>query len=143
MINTAGLTDSVMARVHVHTSIKDIWLTPSTLTIPKGSNNCRFTVLAEFTDATIGDITEWTQLTYRSHVQGTSTPSPDVSVASDGVLISVNANKVADITVTVALPVTLTTPSSLTSAPAQAITKRAGATSPPRPTSPSSSPDSD
>jgi hypothetical protein len=123
VINTSGQTDSVMLRVHVHTSIKDIWLTPSTLTIHQGSNNCRFTVLAEFTEGTIGDITEWTQLTYRSQVPGTSTPSPDVSVASDGVLTTVNANKVAEITVTVALPVTLTTPSSLTSAPVQAITK--------------------
>jgi hypothetical protein len=35
-----------------------------------GSNECRFTVLALFDDGTVGDITDWTQLTYQSASAG-------------------------------------------------------------------------
>jgi hypothetical protein len=51
-------------RIHVHDSIKKIWLTPSSLTIHEFADECRFTVLALFDDDTVGDITEWPQLAY-------------------------------------------------------------------------------
>jgi hypothetical protein len=44
-------------RVCVHDSIRDFWLTPSLLTVRKNADGQRFTVLAEFDDGTIGDIT--------------------------------------------------------------------------------------
>ncbi|MGH7357910.1 MAG: hypothetical protein ACREJR_03740, partial [Candidatus Rokuibacteriota bacterium] len=53
-------------RIHVHDSIQRIWLTPNTLTIHVGSDECRFTVLALFDDGTIGDITDWPQLRFQS-----------------------------------------------------------------------------
>jgi hypothetical protein len=53
-------------RIHVHDFVKDIWLTPSTLTIHQDAPECRFTVLAHFNDDVVGDITDWPQLTYQS-----------------------------------------------------------------------------
>jgi hypothetical protein len=44
-------------RVHVHESIQQIWLTPSTLSAHIGADERRFTVLALFDDGTVGDIT--------------------------------------------------------------------------------------
>lgn len=44
-------------RIHIHDSIENIWLTPRTLTVYQGSKQ-RFTVLAEFSDKTVGDITD-------------------------------------------------------------------------------------
>src|SRR5215510_8637278 len=70
---TATFTQAVGApnfeveiRIHVHDSVKDIWLTPPTLTIHKDANECRFTVLARFNDDSVGDITDWPQLTYKT-----------------------------------------------------------------------------
>ena len=48
-------------RVHIHDSVKDLWLTPPTLSIHKDSDECRFTVLARVTDDCVGDITDWPQ----------------------------------------------------------------------------------
>jgi IgA Peptidase M64 len=59
-------------RIHVHDSVKKIWLTPSPLTLhetPHQVSNQRFTVLALFDDDTVGDITDWPQLTYTSSNQ--------------------------------------------------------------------------
>ena len=55
-------------RVHVHNSIKSIWLTPSSLTPHVGSDECRFTVLARFDDDVVADITDWpaSQLSFKS-----------------------------------------------------------------------------
>ena len=44
-------------RVCVHDSIRDFWLTPNPLTIRKNADGQQFSVLAEFDDGTIGDIT--------------------------------------------------------------------------------------
>jgi hypothetical protein len=55
-----------LIRIHLHGSIQKIWLTPATLTIHQGAAECRFTVLALFDDGTVGDITDWPQLTYAS-----------------------------------------------------------------------------
>jgi hypothetical protein len=50
--------DPIPIRVHIHEAIKDFWLTPSTLTVRRAAEGTRFTVLAEFDDKTIGDITD-------------------------------------------------------------------------------------
>jgi hypothetical protein len=53
----------VPIRVHVHTGVRRIWVTPSTLTVRRRaaagaeSTNYRLTVRAEFTDDTVGDVT--------------------------------------------------------------------------------------
>lgn len=49
-------------RVQVHQSVKDVWLTPSTLTVRLGGTVAptmgpRFTVRAEFDDGVVGDVT--------------------------------------------------------------------------------------
>jgi hypothetical protein len=45
-------------RVHVHDSITELWLTPSRLTVRRGTTGTRFTVLARFDDDTVGDISD-------------------------------------------------------------------------------------
>jgi hypothetical protein len=59
-----GTSLETVIRFHVRESIKKIWLTPSSLTTHEGADECRFTVLAQFDDDTVGDITDWPQLTY-------------------------------------------------------------------------------
>jgi hypothetical protein len=59
-----GTNLETVIRVHIHDSINRIWLTPPSLTTHEGADECRFTVLAQFDDDTIGDITEWPQLSY-------------------------------------------------------------------------------
>ena len=44
-------------RFHIHENVTEIWLTPSTLTLPGDAAGHRLTVLARFDDDTIGDIT--------------------------------------------------------------------------------------
>jgi len=60
----AGSTLDTVIRIHIHDSIKKIWLTPSSLIVHEDADDRRFTVLALFDDDTVGDITEWPQLTY-------------------------------------------------------------------------------
>lgn len=50
-------------RVNIHESISRIWLTPAQLTVRKGAKNMRLSVLAQFDDLTIGDITNWSPFT--------------------------------------------------------------------------------
>jgi hypothetical protein len=111
---TAGVTFETKIRVHIHNSVEDLILTPPTLTIHKDADECRFTVLARFTDKTIGDITDWPELTYQS---------ADLSVATvnaRGVLKAETTSGNAPITVNLKL-------ASLgidkTSAPAKALAK--------------------
>jgi hypothetical protein len=67
-------------RMHVHTSVVDMWLTPSTLTIPEGANGQRFTLLARFDDDTIGDITRMPGITWTP----TLSNNTDIGVDSAG-----------------------------------------------------------
>jgi hypothetical protein len=72
-------------RVHVHDSIDELWLTPSTLTVRRGTTGTRFTVLARFDDRTIGDVTgragiEW------SHDDPGSPGDPRIRVNNQGEL---------------------------------------------------------
>lgn len=48
-----------MIRVHIHPGITRHWVTPGRLNVPLGARNMRFSVLAELTDGTFGDITNW------------------------------------------------------------------------------------
>jgi hypothetical protein len=55
-------------RVHVHDRIvfNGVWLTPSALSIHKGSDGQRFSVLAEFDDGVVGDISHFPGITWKS-----------------------------------------------------------------------------
>jgi hypothetical protein len=76
----------VPIRVLVHTRIKEIWLTPSTLTIRRGADGLRFTVLARFDDDTVGDITR------RPNIVWASSDPAKVAVDATGALAArVNA----------------------------------------------------
>ena len=46
-------------RVLVHERLVRVWPTPGSLTVRQGAGKMRFTVLAEFDDGTIGDISNW------------------------------------------------------------------------------------
>jgi hypothetical protein len=52
-------TASTRIRVYVHGAILRLWLTPARLTVRKGTQNMRLSVLAMFDDGVIGDITNW------------------------------------------------------------------------------------
>lgn len=84
-------------RIHVHTSLTSLWLTPSTLTIHMGADPAHLSVLAKFDDGVVGDITLWTGLTW------SSSASANVDVdASSGALTAKTVGSVA--TIRVALP---------------------------------------
>jgi hypothetical protein len=79
--NLAGGPLETIIRVHVHDSVQKLWLTPSTLSVPMGATERRFTVLALFDDGVVGDISDWPQLAYRSSdasisVANTGDPDP-------------------------------------------------------------------
>lgn len=94
----SGQNFEIEIRIHIHDSVKDIWLTPPTLTIHKDSDECRFTVLARFNDNCVGDITEWAQLAYRSDNLSVA------SVSAAGVLKAEATSGSAPITATLSLP---------------------------------------
>lgn len=99
-----GDKEEVEIRVHIHDSVEDIWLTPSTLTIHEGADECRFTVLARFNDKSVGDITDWPELTYRSLDAGVVTvlaggivraevPSGSAPITANLAIASLGINK--------------------------------------------------
>jgi hypothetical protein len=45
-----------LVRVHAHHSIKKIWVAPNPLTVRQGGSPVRFSVLAEFSDESVGDV---------------------------------------------------------------------------------------
>lgn len=72
--NTGGVDPAqlrpALVRVHVHPAVRRIWMTPGALVVrrltPAGADDTktRFTVRAEFTDDTVGDITEQHTVVY-------------------------------------------------------------------------------
>jgi len=82
-------------RVQIHQSITSMWLTPSPLTVRVGTDDVRFSVLAQFDDGSIGDITTWSpfitpgsdELTF-VHADGEDTPVLDWSAEGDGITVS-------------------------------------------------------
>ena len=106
IVTAKGVENSKVAflipiRVHVHDELDKLWLTPHPLTLRKGAQGVRLSLLARFTDGVIGDVTNWAanekphdtdDLTY-ARVEGTTTrwltwfPDGDVAVDPDtGVL---------------------------------------------------------
>jgi hypothetical protein len=92
--NKAGQTE---IRIHVHDSVQAIWLTPPTLSIYQGADECRFTVLARFNDECVGDITDWPALTLQSSDEDV------VKVLNGGVLQAAAAAGSAPITANLTL----------------------------------------
>ena len=96
-------TAKTRVRVHVHSAIQRLWLTPSRLTVRHNAKGVRFSVMAKFDDGVIGDITNWspfdTPVVDRTfvHAPGSVTPAltwspqagPPITVdAKTGVLTS-------------------------------------------------------
>jgi hypothetical protein len=94
----AGHTSQTEIRVHLHDSVEEIWLTPSTLSIHQGADECRFTVLARFDDQSVGDITDWPGLSFQSSDESV------VKVIGDGRLQATAPSGSAQVTVTLILP---------------------------------------
>jgi hypothetical protein len=108
-------------RVHIHGGIRGVWLTPFPLTVRKGARNVRLSLLAEFDDGVIGDITNWSPPPTHPagdptfvHVRGSTTPvlaweasaagspaepSPIEAHKDTGVLTAVRDTGTADIIV--------------------------------------------
>ncbi len=53
-------------RVYVHDAITDFWLTPNPLTLRQNANDQQLTVLAQFEDLTVGDISRRPGITWAS-----------------------------------------------------------------------------
>jgi hypothetical protein len=93
-----AITDAaqtVQIRVQVHDEVKDLWLSPPALTVRKDAG-CRFTVLARFTDESVGDVTEWTDIKFQSD-------DPSITVEADGSLQSNADTGGATVTATLTL----------------------------------------
>lgn len=93
----AGNEDHIDIRIHIHDSVESIWLTPPTLSIHQGADECRFTVLARFSDKCVGDITDWAGLTLASTDEGV------VKVLGGGVLQAAAQDGSASVTATLTL----------------------------------------
>ncbi len=91
-------------RVHIHQSVKKIWLTPSTLTLYAASTkNTRFSVYAEFDDEVYGDITDHGLLGFQLpllRLKYSSSNEGNVQVDELGFLSATTPNVSAEITVT-------------------------------------------
>jgi hypothetical protein len=74
-------------RVLIHESVTEIWLTPSTLTLPADTEKQRFSVLTRFDDDTVGDIT---RLAGSSLAPGAAPPSGFTWSSSDNVCARVD-----------------------------------------------------
>jgi hypothetical protein len=83
-------------RIHVHTSLSSVWLSPTRLTIHMGADPAHLTVLAKFDDGVVGDISSWTNLAWSSSAPG----NVDVD-ASSGALTAKTVSSVATIRVAV------------------------------------------
>jgi hypothetical protein len=94
----------LLLRIHIHESVRQIWLTPETMTIHPSQLGIaddvlyRFTAVAEFDDDTVGDITAHHGLTWST--PGTAAPQID----PDGFLTVISSDVVGTI-----IPVVATT----------------------------------
>lgn len=83
-------------RFHIHDSIAKLWLTPKQLTIHQNSQliaGPKLTVLAQFDDGMMGDITK------RSDLSWTSSQPNQITVIRDGTLKALQSNGAATIQV--------------------------------------------
>ena len=74
---------SARVRVHVHDGLTMVWLTPNPLTARRDAKDIRLSLLAQFTDGVIGDITNWSPFNpivagEQTFVSDTGTPGPKV-----------------------------------------------------------------
>jgi hypothetical protein len=110
-----------LIRIHIHDTVKKFWLTPPTLTIHTHSDECRFTVLAQFDDDVVGDITDWTKITIKS------ADNNIVDVLADGILSAQPGRPDTDmdvpITATLDLPTNLTAAGFNKTVKAKAVTR--------------------
>lgn len=60
-------------RVYVHDGIDNVWLTPTSLNIPKGTSNFRFSVYAEFDDGVVADISYHPGISWTSDTPANAT----------------------------------------------------------------------
>jgi hypothetical protein len=93
---TAVFTQEI--RFHVHQSVTSAWLTPDTLDLRRGAEGLRFSVLAEFDDKVVGDI---------SNIAGTAWTAPAggaVSVDPNTGGLTVSTDSVPSTTIQAQLP---------------------------------------
>ena len=97
---TVGRTFTETVRVHIHTSVTHIWLSPDPVTVrptatPPETTGYRFTARVEFDDGTSGDVTENHGLTW----------APPANFTADGHFVRTAADAVgSDVTVIATYP---------------------------------------
>jgi IgA Peptidase M64 len=105
--NTGGVAPAqispALIRVHVHPAVRRIWMTPKPLVVrrltPAGADDTRtrFTVRAEFTDDTVGDVTE-------QHLVVYTPPANVVAAGNNGGRLKIGAGDAVGATI----PITAT-----------------------------------
>src|SRR4051812_18387885 len=73
-------------RVHAHDGLTKVWLTPAPLTARRDAKDIRLSLLAQFTDGVIGDITNWSP--FNPIAAGEQTFASDTGVAGPKVVWS-------------------------------------------------------
>ena len=92
------LLGPISIRVHVYDSITELWLTPSTLSVRRGTAGTRFTVMARFDDDSIGDVTGRPGIQW-SHTDPVEPNDPRIRVhPTTGALVS--TDDAATVTIT-------------------------------------------
>ncbi len=99
----SGTSLSKQIRFHIHELVTRIWATPATLTVRQNADAVKLTVLAEFDDHVIGDITEWAKLPagHISQLTWSASNPADVDVQADGTLLAKSLGAARDVTVTI------------------------------------------
>jgi hypothetical protein len=87
----------VKVRVHIHNAVVRAWLTPNPLSIHRGADGQRFSVLAEFDDQTVGDISRLPGLVW-------SSGGAEVAVNAATGALSATQDVTAFVPITVTLP---------------------------------------
>lgn len=77
-------------RFHVHTSVQSAWLTPETLSIRQGIDNYKFDLYVKFDDDVVGNITDFTGISWRSKNTAVVTIDDSNSFDTDGRITVVN-----------------------------------------------------
>jgi hypothetical protein len=99
--DAAATSMTLEIRFHIHESVRKIWATPAALTVRQNAEDVRLTVLAEFDDGTVGDVTEWANLpaAHTSHLAWSAATSADVDAQADGRILAKTAGAARTVTV--------------------------------------------